>query len=146
MPTVSKPLPPVIAIDDSEDDLFFLHRALKKAHVKFPLITFNNPIDAIKYLIDAANCPVLGRVPCMIFTDINMPVMNGFEFVTWLRSQKDIRRLPVVVLSTSNSARDVARSRHVGADRHIVKFPTSEVIVQLFKEAERDRTHFLSHP
>jgi CheY-like chemotaxis protein len=129
------PVPIIVAIDDSEDDLFFFERALRKAHVEFPLVRFTSAIDAAKYLVDAATNPSPQRVPCVIFTDIHMPEMNGFEFITWVRSRKELSGLPIVVLSTSDDSRDVARGRQVGADRHFVKFPDSARIVQVLDQA-----------
>jgi two-component system response regulator len=128
-------LPPILAIDDSPDDLFFLERLIKKSGTKFPLITFTDANAAVAYLTDAAKSPEPGRIPCFIFTDLRMPQMNGLEFLQWIRTEKMLNRLPVVMLTTSDEPEDMKRAKELGVDRYYVKFPSKEEIAALLEQA-----------
>ena len=59
--------------------------------------------------------------PDIIFLDLNMPRMNGFDFLQHIRRRDKWRELPVIVYSTSSNPRDIARSRETGATDYIVK-------------------------
>jgi CheY-like chemotaxis protein len=129
------PLPPIIAIDDSPDDLFFLQRLLEKAGAKAPLLTFQQATDAVIYLSDAATKAEPGRIPCFIFTDLRMPQMDGLEFLAWIRGEKDLNRLPVIMLTTSDDPKDIAKSKELGVDHYFVKFPAIGDLASLLDAA-----------
>lgn len=128
-------LPPILVIDDSEDDLFFFKRLLAKSGTKSPVLTFTSATDAVRYLTEAVEAMHHGHVPCFIFTDLKMPTMTGLEFVTWMRAQKRISRLPVVMLTTSDDPNDIARSAEAGVDGYYVKFPRPDEITKLLEQA-----------
>lgn len=128
-------LPPIIAIDDSADDLFFLTRLLEKAGTKFPVLTFQQATDAMNYLTEAVKTPEPGRLPCFIFTDLKMPTMTGLEFLAWIRSERLLNRLPVIMLSTSDDPRDIAKSKELGVDHYFVKFPSTTEVAKLLTDA-----------
>ncbi len=128
-------LPPIIAIDDSADDLFFLQRLLEKAGAKFPLLTFQQATDAVTYLSEAAKSAEPGRLPCFIFTDLKMPTMTGLEFLAWIRGERLLNRLQVIMLSTSDDPRDIAKSKELGVDHYYVKFPSQVDVAKLLAAA-----------
>jgi len=128
-------LPPIIAIDDSADDLFFLKRLVEKTGAKFPLLTFQHTADAVSYLTEAAQAAESGRLPCIIFTDLRMPLMNGLEFLAWIRGERQLNRLPVIMLSTSDDPEDIAKAKELGVDRYYIKFPTKEEVARTLDEA-----------
>lgn len=128
-------LPPIVAIDDSADDLFLLRRLLEKAEAKFPLLTFEAATDAVTYLTEAAKSAEPGRLPCFIFTDLKMPSMTGLEFLAWIRGERLLNRLPVIMLSTSDDPSDVAKSKELGVDHYYVKFPSKAEVAKLLAEA-----------
>ena len=130
-------LPPIIAIDDSPDDLFILQRLVKHTGVEFPLLTFEDATKAAEYLTSAAKSANPAQVPCFIFTDLKMPTMTGFEFIEWLRTQRLIGELPVIVLSTSDDERDVRRAAELGVVRYYIKFPTADELAALLKKVRR---------
>ena len=127
-------LPPILAVDDSADDLFFLERLLRKSGTTLPLLKFGDAEAAVAYLDDSVNAAEPCNIPCFVFTDLRMPQMNGIEFVAWIRSHKKLNRLPIVMLSTSCLPEDVRRSEEAGVDRYFVKFPIPEEVAVVLRK------------
>src|SRR4051812_2498756 len=80
-------LPPVLVVDDSEDDLHLIKRLLAKARVKNPIVTFDDANRLMAFL-KAAATPDSGLMPSLVLTDRKMPGVDGFDLVKWIRSQK----------------------------------------------------------
>ena len=62
-------------------------------------------------------------MPLFVFLDLNMPGIDGFAVLDWMRRQASLRRLPTVVLSMSTAERDVGRAFELGATAYLEKFP-----------------------
>lgn len=65
----------------------------------------------------------------LILTDINMPDINGLELISYLRNNPNYKDIPVFIISTEGSAKDIEKGKQLGADEYIVK-PFSPVILQ----------------
>src|SRR4051794_21012054 len=91
------PIRPVIVIDDEPDDLFFIRRLFDKGGVKNPVVTFLDSEDALAFL--TATAVIVRKVadftPCVLFTDIKMPKMDGLDLVRWIRKQPEFDALTV---------------------------------------------------
>src|SRR5438132_550572 len=91
-----------LLVEDSEDDAYFMQRAFERAGLKNPLHIVTNGQEAIDYMAgrkhfsDRANYPL----PDMIFLDLKMPGMDGFQVLTWIR-QEQKSRVPVAILTSS---------------------------------------------
>jgi len=122
-------------VDDNADDNFFHEREIKKTHMAPFVITKNSGIKALEYL-------KLKTEPHsdLIFLDINMPGMNGWEF---LREYKQLdkvlqSRAIIIILTTSNIARDVARANTYSfvsdyITKPLTKEIMSDIIIKYFK-------------
>jgi len=128
-------LRPVLVIDDSDDDMCLLRRTLMKAGVENPLVSFEDSMEARRYLQSAINPPNLELIPCIVFTDLKMPRLNGIELVSWARSIPLYDPVRFVMLSTSQNERDQEASRRAGADDYLIKFPPPEVFTSLISQA-----------
>src|SRR5205823_11317652 len=130
-------LPPVLVVDDDPDALYFIRRQFEKACIQNPLITVVDAEDAIKYLEGRLTRPPFADspLPCIIFTDLKMPGMDGHEFVRWIRRRPEFDDIKVVVLSTSDRPCDIARATAGGADRYIVKYPGVDVFSDIVTAA-----------
>jgi CheY-like chemotaxis protein len=113
MPT--KPMK-VVLVDDDEDDRMFFSDALKEIEVDTELTEFENGKEFLSYLEQEDT-----DSPHLIFLDLNMPVMNGFECLKALRKNPAFRDLAVAIYSTSSSERDIEETFVNGANIYINK-------------------------
>lgn len=65
----------------------------------------------------------------LIFTDVNMPDINGLELISYLRNNPNYKNIPVFIISTEGSAKDIEKGKQLGADEYVVK-PFSPAILQ----------------
>jgi CheY-like chemotaxis protein len=120
--------------DDSNDVLLFQH-ACQRAGVTLELQAVDDGDQAIAYLSgankfsDRAHYPL----PHLVLLDLKMPRVNGFEVLAWMRRDEKFRRLPVVVLTSSNHEADVKRAYDSGANSYLVKPVSFDALIELIK-------------
>lgn len=103
----------ILQIDDDFDDCEFFQQALKT--VSDAVYTaVHNPVEALHKLISQE------LTPDLIIVDINMPFMTGPELITEIKKQKNIKDVPVIILSTSSLCTP-AGSKFSGAEKHLIK-------------------------
>jgi len=107
---------PVLLVEDDSVDAMTVKRAFKDLKIKNPLACAANGEEALQYLRNPGN-----EKPCIILLDINMPKMNGIEFLKVVRADELLRMIPVVVLSTSSEERDIVESYKLGVGGYIIK-------------------------
>lgn len=107
---------PILLVEDDSVDAMTVRRALKELHVTNPLERTENGEEALAYLHD----PNKNR-PCIILLDLNMPVMNGLEFLRVVKADSELKRYPVVVLTTSDEDEDKVDSFNLGVAGYIRK-------------------------
>ena len=107
---------PILLVEDCQLDAEAARRALSELNVTNELIHKTNGEDALEYVREASNIR-----PCVILLDLNMPGMNGFEFLEIVKLDEELRSIPVVILTTSNSEEDVARGFRLAAAGYVVK-------------------------
>lgn len=125
------PLLPILVADDSPTDLFFLQRRLQSAGLKNPLQHVEDGIEAKRLLERICMAPLDLTAPRLLFLDLKMPRMDGFELLTWIHDRGLLDWLTVAVLSTSDEPCDVERARHLGAHRFLVKYPRPAELVEV---------------
>ena len=100
---------PLMIVEDNETDIICLKRAFEKNGVSKPIITAGNGEEALAYLngetSDQTGSGV--RIPNLILLDLNMPIMNGFEFLQVIKADDRFRSIPVIVLTSSTSRVDM---------------------------------------
>ncbi|HTB25858.1 MAG TPA: response regulator [Puia sp.] len=106
----------VLVIDDDKDDQQFLHKAIHDLFPNMECISLNNGKEALKFIEE--NPPP----PSYIFLDLNMPYLNGFEFLKEFKKEKGNSETSVYIYSTSSNPRDKEKAKSLGADDYIVKF------------------------
>lgn len=113
----------ILLADDSESDLMLLRVAFQKAAFKNPLQSVSNGEEAISYLQGAGIYGDRSQypLPAVIVLDLNMPLRNGFDVLTWIRTQAALKRVSIVVLTASARTEDVERAFDLGASSYLVK-------------------------
>ncbi len=114
---------PILYVEDEENDALFVKLALEHAAVQTPLQVVTDGQQALRYL--SGNGKYKDReqypFPCLVLLDLNLPLVSGFEVLTWVRSQPSMNDLPVVVFSSSNQPQDIQQAQQLGADDYLVK-------------------------
>jgi CheY-like chemotaxis protein len=109
----------VLLVEDSDDDAFFFERAFANAGVSGLLIHVSNGGEAIKYLESATRDSLDLFQSHVVFLDLKMPILNGFDVLKWIR-ERGIA-VEVVVLSGSDIESDMEQARALGAADYLVK-------------------------
>src|SRR5438552_3819292 len=121
--------------EDSQEDVFLTQQAFEKAQVINPVQVVSDGQEAIAYLKGEGQYSdrVKHPLPAVILLDINMPRKNGFEVLEWLRQQPTLKRLVVIVLTTSSRAVDTDRAYDLGANFYLSKPGRFEQFVEMIK-------------
>jgi len=107
----------ILLVDDDEVDVMNVQRAFEKNRLTNPIHVAGNGIEALAKLRDGS-IPTTRR---LVLLDLNMPRMNGIEFLRNLRSDPDLHRTSVVVLTTSNEDRDKIDAYQMNVAGYLVK-------------------------
>lgn len=114
--------PVVLLAEDSDDDAFFFRWSLQKAGVQCELLHASDGAKALEILRECASDGQQNdRRPDLVFLDLKMPALTGFEVLEWIRDHPFDPPLDVAVLSGSEHAADVARAASLGASGYYVK-------------------------
>jgi CheY-like chemotaxis protein len=125
----------ILLVDDSENDLFLMRAAFRRAEFNISLQEVHSGEEAIAYL--NGDDPYSDRtrfpLPAVMLLDLNMPMKSGFDVITWVRTQAGLRRLSIVVLSASMRAEDVERAFDSGTNSFLVKPVSLEALVAMIR-------------
>jgi CheY-like chemotaxis protein len=107
---------PILLVEDDQVDVMTVKRALKEIHVTNPVVNLENGQEALNYLRDPDSAK-----PCIILLDLNMPIMNGIEFLQVAKHDAKLKRIPGVVLTTSEEQQDKVNSFDLGVAGYMAK-------------------------
>jgi CheY-like chemotaxis protein len=129
----------ILVVEDREDDILLLRKALSLASIKNPLHFVRTGEEAVAYFSGEGKYSSRDEFPLPLLTllDLKLPGINGFEVLTWIRRQDGLRGLPVVVLTSSDQLCDVNRAYELGANSFFVKEFDFNDFVNLTKLLER---------
>jgi CheY-like chemotaxis protein len=129
----------ILVAEDDPTDAFFLQRAFSKVGVPISLHFVRDGQEAIDYL--RGEPPFADRqaypLPGLLLLDLKMPRLNGFDVLDWLKRKSEIKRLPVVVFSSSEEAKDVNHAYDLGANSYLVKPHDTEDLLALVDRLKR---------
>ena len=118
------------------DDLFLMHRALKKAAVTNPVYIARDGQEVIDYL--EGQGPYADRktypLPGLLLLDLKMPRVDGFDVLAWVKSHAAFDALPTVVLSGSGLEEDLLKAKGLGADDYQVKPTAPDELIPIVHE------------
>jgi CheY-like chemotaxis protein len=107
----------ILLVEDDEVDVLNVRRAFEKNRITNPLYVATNGVDALTMLRDGS-VPKARRI---VLLDLNLPKMNGIDFLRQLRADRELRSVPVVVLTTSNAERDKVEAFDLNVGGYLVK-------------------------
>ncbi|HET9869819.1 MAG TPA: response regulator [bacterium] len=126
--TPQSQLIPILMADDDADDKMLAAKALKENRVANPLVTVSDGEELLQYLHRSGPYRDAAR-PCFILLDLNMPRLDGREALKIIKGDPELRKIPVVILTTSRAEEDIVRGYNLGANSYITKPVTFEGLV-----------------
>jgi chemotaxis family two-component system response regulator Rcp1 len=131
---VSKPID-ILLVEDSPGDVRLIQEALQEARVRNTMTTVSDGVEAMDYLHRRGR---YGRAPRpgLILLDLNLPRKNGFEVLHEVKSDKDLRKIPIIVLTTSQAEQDIIRSYDLNANAYISKPMNLDQFLSVVKAIE----------
>jgi CheY-like chemotaxis protein len=122
----------ILLVEDDEVDVMTVQRAFKRGNINNPLYFAGNGLEALTMLRDTPESPsVIPNERRLILLDLNMPKMNGLEFLHELRADEALKHIPVVVLTTSNEEQDRVHAYDLNVAGYILKPVTFSIFVEL---------------
>ncbi len=109
----------LLLVDDNELDIERVERGLRRLEVAMPLVTARDGLEALHKLRDVQG--ELTNTPVVVILDINMPRMDGIEFLAELRSDDTLQATPVVVFTTSTRPSDLRDAHRLSINGYVVK-------------------------
>ena len=117
----------ILAIDDEKSIRFIIENTFNK---DFEVTTLNNGMDALIYLQS-------GNLPDIIICDVEMPVLNGFEFIRRIRESGFFEEIPLIMLSGKEESANKIKCFEMGADDYVLKpFNPKELIARIKRRLE----------
>jgi CheY-like chemotaxis protein len=132
---VSAGIGTILLVEDDENDLELFIRAYGKARMVNPIQRAAHGDDAVAYLegtgkfADRRTYPL----PVLVLLDLKLPRRSGLEVLAWIRSQAGLKRLPVVMLTSSRDSGDINRAYDLGANSYLVKPVAFENLLDLIR-------------
>lgn len=114
---------PILMVDDDKDDRMMAEKALRKNRVINPILFLEDGEELMAYLRHEGKFadPASSPRPCLILLDLNMPRMDGRRALELIKADPGFRKIPVVILTTSQAEEDIIRSYDTGANSFITK-------------------------
>jgi CheY-like chemotaxis protein len=125
----------VLYAEDEPTDIFFLEHAFKSAGIPHQLRSVPDGAAAIEYLSGAGDFTDREQnpLPCLLLLDINMPRLSGLEVLEWVRQQPKLKKLPVLMLTSSSHPADMEKARHLKANDYLLKPSNPVRLVELVR-------------
>lgn len=125
----------VLLAEDNSTDALMVQRAFKKANLLNPVQVVDDGDKAVAYLSGQGSYADRDRhaSPVLLLLDLKLPRRSGLEVLEWLRQQPGLKRLPVVVLTSSKEHSDVNRAYDLGANSYLVKPVDFDPLLEMVK-------------
>jgi len=130
----------VLLVEDDFFDTMTVQKSFEKFSIQHKLYTAFNGLEALDLLLGRNGVEAISPRPEVILLDLNMPKMNGHEFLTEIRQHDDLRDIPVFVITTSSMDVDRLSAQNLGVEGYIIKpldFETSTDMVDSISLLEK---------
>lgn len=113
----------ILLVEDNPEDVRLTRRALARNNIGNELVVLTDGVEALDYLIHASSIEAgrPGGLPAVTLLDLKLPRMDGLELLKEIRRHERLRRLPVVILTSSKEQQDIIKSYDLGANSYIRK-------------------------
>ncbi|QEY15596.1 response regulator [Cellvibrio sp. KY-GH-1] len=145
---ISKKTLVILMAEDDTDDRLLAQEAMLESRVLNELYFVEDGVQLLSYLHGKGSYSDRTRYPMpgLILLDLNMPKMDGREALAKIKADKSLRRIPVVILTTSKAEEDMVKGYDLGAASYITKPVTFEALVELMKALGRYWVEFVELP
>jgi CheY-like chemotaxis protein len=131
----------ILLVEDDPGHARLIEKNLRRSNVANNIVTLNDGQQAIDYLYGNGKYETAGyTLPLLILLDLNMPVLDGYQVLERIKADDRTRRIPVIILTTTDDAREVARCYQLGCNVYVTK----PVDYHQFSEAIQKLGLFLS--
>jgi two-component system, chemotaxis family, response regulator Rcp1 len=132
----SQPMPiDILLVEDNAGDVRLTQEVLKTSKVRNNLIVANNGQEALNCLRRQGKYAETAR-PDLILLDLNLPVMDGREALEKIKDNKDLKSIPVVILTTLKAEEDILKTYNLHANFYVTKLVDLEQFVKVVKSLE----------
>jgi CheY-like chemotaxis protein len=127
----------ILIVDDNEDDVFFIRRALDRAGINNAVHVLETGEQALEYLKGVGRYSDRSKhpLPRLTFMDVKMPGKSGLDVLSEIRKDPNLKHLVIVMLTTSGSAKDVSLAAALGANSFLIKPNDTDDLNKIFKKA-----------
>ena len=128
----------ILLAEDDANDVLLIQRAFQRNLVSNPVQVVRDGNEAVAYL--SGQAPFADRerhpLPVLMLMDLKMPRKSGLEVLEWVRQQPGLKRLPIIVLTSSNQSPDINRAYELGANSYLVKPAGFDSLLDLVKNLD----------
>lgn len=123
----------ILLVEDDPGDVFRIQRAFRKLNLESSLQVVTDGEKAIHYLSGQDHYQDRDRypLPVLMLLDLKLPRYSGFEVLSWLRTESNLRQLPVIVLTSSDYQLDIDRAYELGANSYLAKPPGPDALLEM---------------
>lgn len=126
----------VLIVEDDPDDRHMIARAFRKANVEAELDFAEDGDQALAYLDGTLRAEGGASIPSVILLDLKLPRRSGFEVLAYLKEDGPLRRVPVVILTSSRESTDLVRAYDLGANSYLVKPVRPDALLQIAAQVD----------
>ena len=114
---------PILLVEDNYNDVLLIKRAFRKAKIEPIMSIVSDGDEAVDYLSQQGEYADVTRfpVPLLILLDLKLPRRSGLEVLAWLKEQPNLKRLLVIVLTSSQEECDLSQAYDLGANSYLLK-------------------------
>ena len=138
----------VLHVEDDSNDVLLIARAFRKAEVAAQIQVVNDGEQAMHYLSGSNSFSERDRfpLPSLVLLDLKLPRKSGIEVLEWIRSRPGLRRIPVVMLTSSKQTVDINRAYELGVNAYLVKPVNFDGLVDMVKTIDSFWLRLNEHP
>ena len=125
----------ILLVEDDPIDVLLIARGFRKAEVAAKIQVVNDGDQAVEYL-SGRNAYAQREqfpLPALVLLDLKLPRKSGIEVLQWIRAQPGLRRIPVVMLTSSKQPIDINRAYDFGVNAYLVKPVSFDMLVEMLK-------------